>query len=87
MRLLENCPLVFSKLVLISTAPGSPEHDVPSTMANTFLRRDLTIIVAVIDGLTALSGIIQWIKLYSVILCWTSQSKQMPRLMNNGLSK
>ena len=56
-------------------------------MANTFLRRDLTIIVAVIDGLAALSGIIQWIKLYSVILCWTSQSKQMPRLMNNGLSK
>ena len=56
-------------------------------MANTFLRRDLTIIVAVIDGLAALSGIIQWIKLYSVILCWTPQSKQMPRLMNNGLSK
>ena len=68
------------KLVLISTLT----QNIMFCFYHTFLRRYLSVAIAVIDGLAALAVYLR-IKLYSVILRWMPQSKQMPRLMNNGL--
>ena len=83
----ENCALVFGKMVLISTTPGSPEHDVFSTITNTFICRNFPIIVAIVGGLAALRSVIQGIKLYSVVLCWVPEAKQMSCFMDNRFSK
>ena len=57
--------------------PPRNQEDVPSVF----------VAIAVIDGFAAFSSVIQGIKLYSVVLCWVPEAKQMPCFVDNRFSK